>query len=290
MSLRIVQPNISQRDKNREGASEEVLRRYLELSDRATTPQSTGLADATHVFWPESPFPFVLADEPRALAIIADALPARTQLITGAVRLEQSPGGERRFYNALQAVSPDGVITASYDKVHLVPFGEYLPLASWLERLGLRQFVTTPGGFEAGSARTIMTVQGLPPFLPLICYEAIFPEAVRGLEERPQLLVNVTNDAWFGTTFGPYQHFEQARMRAVESGLPLVRSANTGISAVVDPYGRVLREIALGESGVADSPLPRAINAPPALRFGAITVALLGILMLFGCITRAKVE
>jgi apolipoprotein N-acyltransferase len=271
VALRIVQPNVSQREKNRPGAAEPILKSYLELSDRATSPEASGLGDVTHLFWPESPFPFVLADEPTALRMIGEALPAGTTLITGAVRLDQSGGdGARRFFNALQVVGQDGVITASYDKNHLVPFGEYLPLTDLLSRFGLRQFITTPGGFEAGGLRPTMQVSGLPPFLPLICYEAIFPAYVRNLEARPGLLVNVTNDAWFGDTFGPLQHLEQARMRAVEAGLPLVRSANTGVSAVIDPYGRTVRMLPIGQQGVLDSRLPTAAPQPLASRFGLV--------------------
>ncbi len=120
-----------------------------------------------------------------------------------------------------------------------MPFGEYLPLQSILQRLGLHHFVHVPGGFEAGLKRKMLTVPGLPPVATLICYEAIFPGEVLpedGGGVRPGLLLNVTNDGWFGLTAGPYQHFAQSRLRAIEEGLPLIRAANTGISAIVDPY------------------------------------------------------
>lgn len=257
VKIRIMQPNVSQREKNRPRGGQDVLSRYLALSDRSTGPTSSGIADVTHLIWPESAFPFLLSREPQALSQIAALLkPGRTTLITGAVRAEDTgPGQEDRFFNSIHVVLPDGVIAASYDKVHLVPFGEYLPFQAWLQRLGLRQFVNAPGGFDAGVTRKPLVIPGLPPAGPLICYEAIFPAAVMGAP-RPGFLLNVTNDAWFGMTTGPHQHFAQARMRAVEQGLPLIRAANTGISATFDGYGRTLQSLPLGVEGVIDTPLP----------------------------------
>jgi apolipoprotein N-acyltransferase len=291
VKLRIMQPNISQREKNRPDAAASILKRYLELSDSATSPEVTGLADVTHLVWPESPFPFVLADEPEPLSLIGKALPAKTMLITGAVRLDQSGAdGKQNFYNSMQVIGPDGVIVESYDKLHLVPFGEYLPFSDILSHLNLRQFITIPGGFTEGTLhKTIATAGSLPAFLPLICYEAIFPQMVQNQPQKPQLLINLTNDAWFGETFGPYQHFEQARMRSVETGLPLVRSANTGISAVIDPFGRVVAQMALGQSGLVDSPLPRAIATPLATYWYPLPFVLVAALMLLGCIFRSRV-
>jgi apolipoprotein N-acyltransferase len=268
--LRIMQPNVSQREKHRMGG-QELLARYLALSDRPTGPATRGLADVTHLFWPESPFPFFLAREPRALARIGDALKGGSvTLLTGAARVEDTagPGGRQRYFNALQVVRPDGSVGASYDKTHLVPFGEYLPFREALDRLGLRQFVEVPGGFDAGSHRPLMEVAGLPPLLPLICYEAIFPDEASGRSGRPELLVNVTNDAWFGQTPGPWQHLAQARLRTIEQGVPMVRAANTGVSAVIDPSGRVVAQLALGQEGVVDSRLPRAISPTIYARFG----------------------
>jgi apolipoprotein N-acyltransferase len=258
--LRIMQPNISQRDKNGRMSAQAVLSRYLALSDRATGPATAGIAGVTHLIWPESPFPFLLAREPQALSQIAALLKGQTILITGAARAEDPPPGQgaRRFFNAIHVVEGNGTIAASYDKVHLVPFGEYLPFRDLLTALGLRQFVEVPGGFEAGARRTPLMVPGLPAPLPLICYEAIFPDAVRAARADVGLLLNVTNDGWFGATFGPYQHLAQARMRAVELGLPLVRAANTGISVITDSYGQIIRRLDLGIEGVIDSPLPRA--------------------------------
>jgi apolipoprotein N-acyltransferase len=277
--LRVVQPNVAQREKDRPDGGADLLRRYLALSDRSTSPASTGLADVTHLVWPESAFPFLLAEEPVALAAIADALPPSTVLITGAVRrLEGEAGAADRFGNALLAIDSDGAIFAAYDKIRLVPFGEFLPLDATLRTLGLRQFVSTPGTFEPGRIRPAIATPGAPPLLPLICYEAIFPEPLNSDLLEAAAIVNVTNDAWFGETFGPHQHFEQARMRAVEYGIPLIRSANTGISAVVDAYGRIVRQIPLGEEGVIDSHLPPRAEATPMVALSRTPVLALLIL------------
>ncbi len=257
--LRIVQPNISQRDKIAERDGLSVLRRLLTLSDRATGPQSTGMVDASHIFWPESPFPFLLTGEPQAMAELARTLPQTVTLLTGAVRAEAAGGGPRAYFNSLLAIGPAGRLLATYDKMHLVPFGEYLPLERVLSTLGLRRFVHAPGAFTAGTERRLLDLPGLPPVLPLICYEAIFPHELLAGSGRPGLIVNVTNDAWFGETFGPHQHFAQARLRAIEFGLPLVRVANTGISGLVDAYGRSVASSPVGVESIIDVLLPKAL-------------------------------
>ncbi len=271
VKIRIVQANVSIRDKITPGAGLETLRRYLTLSDRATSPSTSGIADVTHLVWPESAFPFILSREPRALAQIGAFLPAGTTLITGAVRTEVPLPGSAvtQYFNAIHVVA-GGVITDTYDKVHLVPFGEYLP--GWIDgtarMLGIRQFVQVPGTFAAGLRHRLLDLRGLPPVLPLICYEAIFPgEATAGLG-RPGVLLNVTNDAWFGVTSGPYQHFAQARMRAIELGVPLVRAANSGISAVIDPYGRSVKQTRLSTQDIVDGGLPRALPGTVQSSYG----------------------
>jgi apolipoprotein N-acyltransferase len=284
VKLRIMQPNLPQDAKFRPENKAEIMRRYLTVSDRATSPEHSGVADVTHLIWPESAFPFVLARDQAALGQIADLLPKGASLITGAVRMAEALPGEAgpQFFNAIQVVGDDGVILDSSDKVHLVPFGEYLPFAHVLQALGLRQFVHVPGGFEAGTRRKALRAPGLPPAAPLVCYEAIFPGDVMPPGERPGLMLNVTNDAWFGDTPGPWQHFAQARLRAVEEGLPLVRAANSGVSAVVDPYGRVIASLPLNVDGVIDSALPTSIEPPVFARFGAWPATLLLAFMLAG--------
>ena len=277
--LRLMQPNLPQDAKFRPENRDAIMRHYLTLSDRATSPQAAGVADATHLIWPESAFPFLLHRDPRALAQIAALLPPGTVLITGAARADEPLPGENqyRYYNAIHVVGDDGAVLGTYDKTHLVPFGEYFPhvLDAALRSLGLRQFVHVPGGFEAGERGGALLVPGLPVVAATICYEAIFPGAVAAAGARPGLILNVTNDAWFGQTPGPHQHLAQARLRAVEEGLPLVRAANTGISAVIDPYGRLRASLPLGAEGVIDAPLPGVIAQPPFARFGnALVVAL----------------
>jgi apolipoprotein N-acyltransferase len=290
--LRIVQPNLQQDVRFNYAAKPEVMKRYIALSDRAAGPQVLGARDVTHLIWPESAFPFFLTREADALDQIAQLLRHGTVLVTGAVRLAEplnptDPG----VFNSIYALSHDASVVGLYDKVHLVPFGEYLPFQRGLESLGLRQLTKLRGGFLAGDRRRLISVPGAPSALPLICYEIIFPGAVVPPGERPGWIVNVTNDGWFGISSGPYQHLQQARMRAIEEGLPLVRAANTGISAVVDPLGRVLNSLPLGQEGVVDSPLPRAISAPIYARVGdapAATIVAIALLVVIRRRVRAK--
>jgi apolipoprotein N-acyltransferase len=275
-----MQPNLAQRDKFRPEFMDEILAGYLNLSALGADADSTGV---TVIIWPESAFPFILSRNPDALAQIAAALPLGSILLTGAARAEEDPStsevgfgppGARLahpvFFNAIQVIASGGVILDTYDKAHLVPFGEYLPFEAALSRAGLHQFVHIPGGFSPGPGRRTLTVPGLPPIAPLICYEAIFPGEVLPQEKgapRPGLLLNVTDDGWFGLTAGPYQHFAQARLRAIEEGLPMARAANTGISAIIDPYGRILKQLPLGAAGLLKGALPAPIPVPVFARF-----------------------
>jgi len=249
------------------------MARYVELS-RGTG----GMAGVTHLIWPESAFPFLLTEKPSALAAIADLLPKGATLVTGAARAERVAGSDEppMVFNSIYAIDDGGEIRAAYDKVHLVPFGEYLPFGGFLRGLGLRQLIALPGGFSPGQALRTLTVAGAPPFAPLICYEVIFPGVVVAPGARPGWLLNVTNDAWYGTTPGPHQHFQEARVRAVEEGLPLVRAANSGISAIVDAHGRIVASLALGRIGTVDGGLPAGLPPTPYGRSGdAIFLALL---------------
>ena len=269
--LRIMQPNLPQDAKFNPDNREAIMQRYIALSDRATSPERSGVADVTHLVWPESAFPFLLHRDARALAQIAALLPAGVTLVTGAARMEEPLfDAAPRFYNSIQTIGSDGTILGTYDKTHLVPFGEYFPSVFdfALRSMGLREFINIPGGFEPGTRRTVLDVPGLPPAAAGICYEAIFPGAVTPDGDAAGFILNVTNDAWFGDTPGPRQHFAQARLRSVEEGLALVRAANTGISAVVDPYGRVVASLPVGVEGVIDSGLPVAIGSTFFARFG----------------------
>lgn len=258
---RVLQPEIPQDVKSQESARDTVMDAYIALTDEARDPQRRGFADASLVVWPESAFPFLLAQTPAALARIGASLAPGAALVTGAVRGARRPdgSGEADFWNSVYVVGDDGSIRATYDKIHLVPFGEYLPFQSALEALGFEALTRQRGGFSSGDRRAVLSLPGGRRFRPLICYEAIFPEEAAG-EERPDFLLNVTNDAWFGRTPGPYQHAAQARVRTIEQGLPMVRSANGGVSSIVDSYGRVLASAPLGERGVVDARLPLPIE------------------------------
>jgi apolipoprotein N-acyltransferase len=277
VKLRIVQPAIPQGEKWETANDDDIVRRYLELSDGSTDADHSGVGSATHVIWPESAFPFLLTDRPDVLAAIGKLLPAGTTLITGAARADPAsdPSADRVF-NSVYVIADTGEILSAYDKVDLVPFGEFLPLRSFFEAMGIRQVIALPGGFTAGSRRRTLDVPNAPPMGPLICWEVIFPGAVVDPSRRPAWLLNLTNDTWFGDTPGPRQHLQEAEVRAVEEGLPVVRAANSGISAIIDPYGRVEKSLALGVSGILDGALPQGLSATAYARYGdAIFLALL---------------
>jgi apolipoprotein N-acyltransferase len=225
------------------------------------------------VIWPEAAMPFPPLDSPEALASIGGLLPEGTVLIAGANRIEWTDGTPRRprrFFNSLLVFGKGGLVLSLYDKIHLVPFGEYIPraLRPLLALIGMPQLAGRVG-FESGvSPRPLLAVPGLPAVVPLICYEAIFPAAVVQTGERPALIVNLTNDGWFGNTTGPRQHLHQARVRAVEEGLPLIRAANNGVSAAFDPFGRLLGQLDLNVRGVIDVPLPVALPPPVYAQLG----------------------
>ena len=285
--LRIMQPNIQQDVRFNYAAKQQIVDRYIALSNRVTGAQSHGLRDVTHLIWPESAFPFFLAREPGALAEIAQLLHGGTVLITGAVRLAEPVNPTNpKAYNSIYVIDGDGSIVSLYDKVHLVPFGEYLPFQNLLESFGLQQLTKQVGGFLAGDRHRLIAVPGAPMALPLICYEIIFPADVTPKGPRPGWIVNVTNDGWFGISSGPYQHFHQARVRAIEEGLPLVRAANTGISAVVDPLGRIINSLPLGSEGVLDAPLPRPLASPIYARVGDIPAAFMVIIAFVAVVYR----
>ena len=288
VKLRIMQPNLQQDVRFNYAAKAEVMQKYLTLSDRASGPQSTGVRDASILIWPESAFPFFLTREGDAMAQIADLLPKGTVLITGAVRAPDLPPGTRitRAYNSIYVIDHDGSVLSVYDKLHLVPFGEYLPFQNLMEKLGFVQLTKVQGGFIPGERRRTMEIPTAPRALPLICYEAIFPGDVVARDDRPGWIVNLTNDGWFGISTGPYQHLQQVRLRAIEEGLPAVRAANTGISAVIDPMGRIVARLGLGLEGVLDSSLPSAIPPTIYARAGDIPTAAIVVAALIFVIRR----
>ena len=287
VKLRLIQPNIAQNDASFGPEKKQaILRRYFDLSERATSPDRSGVRDVTHLIWPESAFPFILSRDPQALSEIVDFLGSGATLITGAARRED--GSPPRYFNSIEIIGRGGLSAQHYDKQHLVPFGEYMPLASLLDRTHITQLVDIPGGFEPGSGPRILHVPGLPDAMPLVCYEAIFPIEFGGLmsgADRPTWLLNVTDDAWFGLTPGPYQHFAQARLRAIELGVPLVRDANSGISAVLDGFGREIALAPLGAEGVLDAELPEALAPTLQSHLGSVGAMLIGMAFLAAALT-----
>jgi len=272
--LRIVQGDIAQQLKWEPGMRDRHLARYLRLSLMPAGPAGA----PTHLIWPETAVPVLFDYDAVRRRAAAAVVPKGGLLITGAIRTT-APGTQPFVaWNSLEAIDGAARIVATYDKFHLVPFGEYLPLRGLIGWIGLEAVAADRADFTAGPGPRTLTLPGLPPASPLICYEAVFPGDVTDAARRPGWLLNVTNDAWFGSSAGPHQHFAIARLRAVEEGLPLVRAANTGISAVVDSYGRITARLGLGREGVLDSPLPAAL--PPTLfaRFGEGPLA--GLLLL----------
>ncbi|MEQ8194484.1 MAG: apolipoprotein N-acyltransferase [Rhodospirillales bacterium] len=262
--LRLVQPNIAQEMKWQPELRAAHVMQQLHMSRRSPAP---GSAPPTHVIWSETAVPYNLAIEPRLQNVIGDAVPDKGLIITGAPRTTP-PGVEPyRVWNSLHALDPRGSIVATYDKSHLVPFGEYVPLRGILTMAKV-----TPGmtDFSRGTGPRTIRLDGLPPVSPLICYEGIFPgRVISDSDTRPHWLLNITNDAWYGRSAGPYQHFAAVRFRAAEEGMPLVRVANTGISAIVDSYGRVTARLGLGKAGVVDGGLPKSLVVlTPYARFG----------------------
>jgi apolipoprotein N-acyltransferase len=281
VKVRIVQPSVPQREKWRPQAQERIFFDHVALSTTGPAGAPAKLQGITHILWPEAAMPFLPLNSAGARAAIGELLPAGTLLISGALRAEPAPPrsvSERLLFNSLLVFGEGGSLLARYDKLHLVPFGEYLPLQSWAEALGLSQLARSRGGFSAGTPpRELLDIPGLPATAPLICYEAIFPGAVRANRsgKRPGLIINLTNDGWFGNSTGPRQHFHFARVRAVEEGVPLLRAANNGISAAIDGMGRVLGRLDLNERGAIDVAVPLPLPAPPYARFGELGFALL---------------
>jgi apolipoprotein N-acyltransferase len=277
--LRVVQPSIPQREKQMAEHQRRIFFDHVDLSKRLPDGAPDDLAGATHVIWPEAAMPFRPLQSPEALQFIGAMLPPGKHLLAGALRTADLAAGGRDVRNSLIAFGNGGDVTAIYDKIHLVPFGEYLPVRWLLEAIGFEEVTRQRGGFGIGPApRPLLRIPGLPAIGPLICYEAIFPGVVVQGTERPGLLVNITNDGWFGNTTGPQQHLHQARLRAVEEGIPLVRAANNGISAMIAPSGRILAQLPLNVRGTFDVGLPKSVAMPLYARLGdAVFVVMWGL-------------
>lgn len=253
--IRMVQGNTPQREKWRPGNRTAIFARHIGLS---RAPAERPLAA---IVWPETATPFPVTQSKTALAALANAAPEGGYVILGAPLRDRLADGRIKSTNSLVAIDRNGAVAARYDKSHLVPGGEYVPFEDYLP---LGKLVEGRGSFTPGPGIRTIDLPGLPPFSPLICYEVIFPGAVvESGGVRPAFLLNITNDAWYGVTAGPYQHLAIARLRALEEGLPLIRVANTGISAAYDADGKELGRIPLNQTAFLDIPLPPP--APPTI-------------------------
>lgn len=280
VQLRLVQPDVPQDQKYLPQDRYRNWERLITLS-----VEKKGAAP-THIVWPEAAPPFLLARTRWALDDVARLTASGTVLMTGAARAVREAHGKPLFYNSFFIFGRGGRLLDVYDKFHLVPFGEYLPWPGVLNALGLSKLVNMPGSFSSGDGPHTYVVPGAPPVGPLICYEVIFPGAVVG-PVRPAWLVNVTDDSWFGPpeSSGPPQHLLTARVRAIEEGLPIARAANTGISAIIDPLGRLVSMLGSGRMGVVDSGLPAALRPTLYARFGDWAF----LVLLFSCVSIAYI-
>lgn len=274
LHLRLVQPNATQALKWDPYYAEVFFRRLLDLS----AVRDPGKPAPDVVIWPETAVNFLLdqaGTAPQDIAAYAGA-----PVILGIQRAE----GER-YFNSLTAFSAKG-IGQVYDKFHLVPFGEYTPWGDLMARLGVRAFAAQHGfGYSPGPGAKVLRVDALPPFQPLICYEAVFSRHLITGADRPEWLLQVTNDAWFGSLSGPWQHLAQARLRAIEAGLPLMRAANTGVSAVIDARGGLRATLDLDMAGRVDAVLPGALPPTPWSRWGDWPVLLLACALVLAAVT-----
>ncbi len=254
--VRLVQPVLDQSRKLEGSDRAEIFEEHLSLS---AAPPKPGTRRPDIIVWPETSVPFILTENKDALVRIAEVLEEGQVLVAGAVRVEYTGSGSApRYYNSVYVIDDQGQILGASDKVHLTPFGEYVPFEEWLREWGVDNLVALPGGFTGAALRSPLPLPDGRTLYPLICYEIIFPGEIADDVSSTAAILNITNDAWFGDTPGPYQHFQQARLRAVENGKPLLRSANSGVSAVIDPLGRVSEGLGFNRKGFVDAPLSDA--------------------------------
>ena len=269
--VRLVQPNAAQHLKWHPDHTRTFFQRQIAFT--SAPPDGQGAARPDLIVWPETAIPVLLDRAGPAFDAITAAA-GGTPVVLGLQRSDQL-----RYYNSLVMLDASGQVAALYDKHHLVPFGEYIPFGDLAARIGIIAFSAQAGhGYSPGPGAQVIGLGDLGLALPLICYEGVFPQDVRAAPARPDMLLLITNDAWFGTRSGPYQHLAQARLRSAEQGLPMIRVANTGVSAMIDAAGRVTAQIPLGQAGWLDAPLPPPLPPTIYARTGdspAIGVALL---------------
>ncbi len=267
--VRIVQPNAPQHLKWNPAYRDVFVNRLVDLTGQGAVPDL--------VVWPETAVPTLLNYIQSDLSLLDGA--ARGAPLVFGIQRQDATGG---FFNSMVVMGPGGVIRDIYDKRHLVPFGEYIPGARLIADMGFTGLAGLVGtGFTPGAQEEHVMIPGIGPAVPLICYEGIFAEEINRGPARPRLLLLITNDAWFGQAAGPYQHLAQARLRAIEQGLPMVRAANTGVSAMIDAKGRIIDQIALGGVAAIDVRLPPVLPTPPYARWGEWPFAAVLILLTF---------
>lgn len=261
VKLRIVQADIPQDEKWNPDLRDDNFLTYLRLSGE-------NARDVTAFIWPETALPYFIGEDPARQNLIGRFLPEGTMLITGAPRVARENGYATGLWNSLYLLGSNGHVEGVYDKMHLVPFGEYLPLRPLFAPFGVDKLVFGALDYSPGTERPLMQAPGLPPFRPLICYEVIFPGHVEGPGGRADWIVNITNDSWYGNSTGPRQHLMAAKLRAIEEGLPVARAAGSGISAYFDAYGRRLGALKFDHRGTLDSFLPLPAAKGPFERTG----------------------
>lgn len=272
--VRLIQPNAPQHQKWDPEWTDVFFARSLKLT---SLPSDIPI---DLVVWPETSVPFLLDGNVDALQLLSDAAGKGAHIIAGIQRTDGDA-----YYNSMVHLNPQGNLVALYDKYRLVPFGEYIPFSKYLPLLGLRGLAQQLDGFTAGTGAALIDVTGVPAYRPLICYEAIFPWAAsQDGGQRPKFLLHITNDAWFGAQIGPLQHLAQVQFRAIEQGLPVLRSANTGVTAVIDPYGRILNQLGMNKTGKLDSYLPMPVDLTLYSKIGDYPIILF--LLILGAIVK----
>lgn len=279
-NLKLVQANVKQREKWLSHLVDDHFDNHMRLS-RGDGGKSEG---TKLLIWPETAVQRQTFDRKDSLLRwrMSRLLEYNSYAITGAPRYAVD-GQDVNYFNSVFAINSKGDLFARYDKMHLVPFGEFLPFEGLLKSIGLSQ-LTGGVSFSKGTEREMIRLPGVPGFAPLVCYETIFPGEVIGPGPRPEWMLNLSNDAWFGSTAGPHQHLALARLRAIEEAMPIVRSTSTGISAVIDSYGRTVVSLGLNVKAALESPLPKALPAPEvptALRIIAVLFLSAGVILFF---------
>lgn len=276
VQLRLVQPNIAQSLKWNPEEADNNYSKILRLSRENNEK-------ITHVIWPEAAVHFLIDQHEEERLRMMGAVRQGSILIAGGLRGANPQ--KRQLANSIFVLDDLANIKGYYDKSHLVPFGEYMPFRGILP---LDKIVPIGGDLQAGDGLKTLYIPKAPPASPLVCYEAIFSGQVVRSDKRPAWMINVSNDAWYGMSAGPYQHFDMTRVRAIEEGLPMVRAANNGISAVIDGYGQIIASLDLGETGVVDAPLPKALPATIYAKTGPYPILVLSLILVIFCIKRRK--